>query len=333
MQTHFGFWAKLPDVCSILAPMAEVTDAAFRRVVAKYGKPDVLYTEFVSAEGLMSRGRERLLHDLQFHESERPIVAQIFDNDPDVLARATEFICTLGFDGVEVNMGCPDKAVMKQGAGAALIEDAPRAARIMKAMKDAAGAIPVSVKTRLGTGRDVLEEWLPRLLEAEPAAITIHARTAKEMSLVPARWERVARAVEIAKGSGIRIIGNGDVASLEDGYAKARAAGAGGFMVGRVAIGNPFFFRRRSRNPDARSGFSGRSDIALKEKLEAMCMHARLCEELMPWKPFVHVRKHLSKYASGERDIKALRVELMTANNAADVAAAAEHFLATAKEE
>ncbi|MDO8584738.1 MAG: tRNA-dihydrouridine synthase family protein [bacterium] len=339
MSKNFGFWAKLPDVCAILAPMAEVTDAAFRRVVAKYGKPDVLYTEFVSAEGLMSRGRERLQHDLQFHESERPIVAQIFDNDPDVLAKATEYICTLGFDGVEVNMGCPDKAVMKQCAGASLIDDPDRAVKIIKAMKEAAGVIPVSVKTRLGVKSDVLEEWLPRLLEAEPAAITIHARTAKEMSLVPARWDRVARAVEIAKGSGIRIIGNGDVASLEDGYAKARAAGAGGFiplevgrpkvaeatrlgrgrlltgfMAGRTAIGNPFFF-------------SGRTDVTLKERLEAMCMHARLCEELMPWKPFVHVRKHLAKYAAGERDVKALRVELMAANNAADVDAAAERFL------
>lgn len=313
-----GFWGKLPDICSILAPMAEITDAAFRRVVAKYGKPDVLYTEFVSAEGLMSRGRERLLHDLQFHESERPIVAQLFDDEPDVLARATEFVCALGFDGVEVNMGCPDKAVMKQGAGAALIEDAPRAIKMIQAMKAESGKIPVSVKTRLGIGRDVLDEWLPRLLEAEPAAITIHARTAKEMSLVPARWERIARAVELARDSGIRIIGNGDVVSLEDGYAKAHAAGAGGFMVGRVAIGNPFFF-------------SGHTDVTLKERLEAMCEHARLCEELMPWKPFVHVRKHLSKYASGERDIKSLRADLMVANNAADVASAAERFLASTR--
>lgn len=294
--------------------MAEVTDAAFRRVVAKYGKPDVLYTEFVSAEGLMSRGRERLLHDLQFHESEHPIVAQLFDDEPDVLARATEFVCTLGFDGVEVNMGCPDKAVMKQGSGASLIDDPSRAIRMIKAMKAEAGNIPVSVKTRLGIGRDVLDEWLPRLLSAEPAAITVHARTAKEMSLVPARWERIARAVELARGSGIRIIGNGDVASLEDGYKKAKEAGAGGFMVGRVAIGNPFFF-------------SGRTDVTLREKLDAMCEHARLCEELMPWKPFVHVRKHLSKYASGERDIKSLRSDLMKANNAADVRRVVEEFL------
>lgn len=298
----------------MLAPMAEVTDAAFRFVVAKYGKPDVLYTEFVSAEGLLSRGRERLLHDLQFHESERPIVAQLFDDEPDILARATELVCELGFDGVDVNMGCPDRAVMKQGSGASLIDDPSRAVKIIKAMKAAAGGIPVSVKTRLGINRDVLDEWLPRLLEAEPAAIIIHARTAKEMSLVPARWERVARAVELARGTGVRIIGNGDVASMEHGYEKAKIVGAGGFMAGRAVIGNPFFF-------------SGRANVTLKERLVAMCEHARLCEERMPWKPFVHVRKHLSKYAAGERDIKRLRAELMNAENAADVERAAKAFL------
>lgn len=314
MTNGNGFWDDLPEICTILAPMAEVTDPVFRRMVAKYGKPDVLYTEFVSAEGLMSRGREMLLHDLQFHKSERPIVAQIFDDDPDVCARATEYICTLGFDGVDINMGCPDRAVMKQGAGAALIDEPKRAIAIIKAMKRAAGKIPVSIKTRLGVKHDTLDEWLPRLLEAEPAAIIIHGRTAKELSLVPARWERIGHAAKLAAGSGIRIIGNGDVASREDGYARCREHGLGGFMAGRAAIGNPYFFSRRD-------------NITLAERLKVMCEHARLFEKLMPWKPFVHVRKHLAKYASGVRDIKTLRVELMAAQNAKEVTAAAKHFL------
>lgn len=317
MPKHIGFWKKLPEICSVLAPMAEITDVVFRRLVAKYGKPDVMYTEFVSAEGLMSAGRKALLHDLQFHKSERPIVAQIFGSEPEICARATEYVCALGFDGVEINMGCPDKAVVKQGAGAALIDDPARAVSIIRAMKSVAGRIPVSVKTRLGFKADVVESWFSRLIEAEPAAITVHARTAKELSLVPARWERIGRVVELAKSSGMRVIGNGDVESLMDGYARAHAFGLGGFMVGRAAIGNPFFF-------------SGRTEVPLAERLKVMCEHARLFEKLMPWKQFVHVRKHLSKYAVGFRGSKELRVELMHAKNATEVVHVVKSFLGKA---
>lgn len=311
---YSGFWNNVPEICSVLAPMAEVTDMVFRRLVAKYGKPDVIYTEFVSANGLMSKGRDVLLRDLQFHNSEHPIVAQIFGSDPDICARATEYIVTLGFDGVEINMGCPDKAVMKQGAGAALIDDPSRAVRIIQEMKRAAGAIPVSVKTRIGTRSDVLDEWLPRLIEARPAAIIVHGRTAKELSLVPARWERIGRAAKLVEGTGVRVIGNGDIESLDEGYRVARAYGAHGFMVGRAAIGNPFFF-------------SGRNDVTLAERLAAMCEHARLFKELMSYKPFVHVRKHLAKYAFGFHGIKELRANLMRANNPEDVARATKIFL------
>lgn len=311
---YSGFWNNVPKICSILAPMAEVTDMVFRRLVAKHGKPDVLYTEFVSANGLMSLGRNILLHDLQFHDSEHPIVAQIFGSDHEICARATEYVCTLGFDGVEINMGCPDRAVMKQGAGAALIDDPLRAIRIIQEMKRAAGAIPVSVKTRIGVRKDVLDEWIPRLIDAQPAAIVIHGRTAKELSLIPARWERIGRAAKLAEGTGVRVIGNGDIESLDEGYRIARAYGAHGFMVGRAAIGNPFFF-------------SGRNDITLVERLAVMCEHASLFKELMPWKPFVHVRKHLAKYAAGFHGIKELRADLMRANNPEDVARVTKIFL------
>ncbi|MEK7590385.1 MAG: tRNA-dihydrouridine synthase [Patescibacteria group bacterium] len=311
---YAGFWDVVPEICSVLAPMAEITDMVFRRLVAKYGKPDVIYTEFVSADGLMSQGRDVLLRDLRFHNSEHPIVAQIFGSNPEICARATEYIVTLGFDGVEINMGCPDKAVMKQGAGAALIDDPSRAIRIIQEMKRAAGSIPVSVKTRIGTRSDVLDEWILRLIDAQPAAIIVHGRTAKELSLVPARWERIGYAAKLAEGTGIRVIGNGDILSLDEGYRVSRANGARGFMVGRAAIGNPFFF-------------SGRNDVTLAERLAVMREHACLFKELMPWKPFVHVRKHLAKYAAGFKGIKELRMELTRANNPEDVARATEVFL------
>lgn len=308
-----GFWGKLPLICTALAPMADVTDLAFRRMVAIYGKPDVMYTEFVSAEGLISEGRKILIRGMQFDNSERPIVAQIFGSQPDTCARATELICALGFDGVEINMGCPDKSVIKQKAGAALIDNPALAIRIIKAMKAVAGDIPVSVKTRLGTTSDVLEEWFPYLISAEPAAITLHARTAKELSLVPARWERIERAAEIARGTNIRIIGNGDVTSLREGYKLAEENHASGFMVGRAAIGNPFFF-------------SERHDVDICERLNAIHEHALLYEKLMPWEPFVNVRKHLSKYSSGFRGAKELRITLMKTNNSEDVEHALDKF-------
>src|SRR5690606_3840974 len=141
-----GFWEKLPSPFFVLAPMANVTDAAFRCVIAKRGKPDVFYTEFVSADGLDSEGRERLLPDLLFGEGERPIVAQVFSSNPEKIKKAAELARELGFDGIDINMGCPDKAVMKQGAGAALAKDYQLAQKLVLAAKEGAQDMPVSVK-------------------------------------------------------------------------------------------------------------------------------------------------------------------------------------------
>lgn len=203
-----NFWQQLkkdlggkPILC--LAPMADVTDRAFRQIIAKYSKPNpyVTWTEFVSADGLFKGGYDALINDLAFTEIERPIVAQFFTSSPEMMEKAASLALELGFDGVDINMGCPDKSVEKGGAGAALIKNPELAKEIILAAKRGAksesGGIPVSVKTRIGYNKDELETWLPQLLSVSPAVITIHARTRKEMSLVPARWERVKRAVEI----------------------------------------------------------------------------------------------------------------------------------------
>ncbi len=181
----------------VMAPLANVTDAAFRQIIAKYGKPHVLYTEFVSADGLFLGGREALLRDLAYHPSERPIIAQFFTSRPQHMKQAAALARELGFDGIDINMGCPDKSVEKQGAGAALIKNPELAREIIRAAKEGAGGLPVSVKTRIGYNKNELETWLPEILKEEPAAVVIHARTRKEMSLVPARWEHVKQAVEI----------------------------------------------------------------------------------------------------------------------------------------
>ncbi|MDP2630271.1 MAG: tRNA-dihydrouridine synthase, partial [Candidatus Uhrbacteria bacterium] len=145
-----NFWKKLKKPIMCLAPMADVTDAAFRRIIAKYGKPDVMWTEFVSVDGLCSVGREKLLPDLWYTDAERPIVAQLFGCNPENFYKAALLIQELGFDGIDINMGCPIKKIEKQGAGSALIKDPQLAAKIIQETKRGAGKLPVSVKTRLG---------------------------------------------------------------------------------------------------------------------------------------------------------------------------------------
>src|SRR5271168_4933076 len=171
MSTTLGFWQKVQEKASkekrpifALAPMADVTDAAFRRVIAKYGKPDVMWTEFVSADGLLradETGKKKLLRDLVFSELERPIVAQFFTSNLEAMEYASHLAVDLGFDGIDINMGCPDRSVEKQGGGAALIKNPALAKEIIRAAKRGAGSLPVSVKTRVGYNKVENEEWIP----------------------------------------------------------------------------------------------------------------------------------------------------------------------------
>lgn len=288
--------------------MADVTDQAFRRVIAKYGKPDVMWTEFVSADGLFLGGREALMPDLVFTEAERPIVAQFFTSKPELMEKASALAVELGFDGIDINMGCPDRTIEKQGAGAGLIKNPELATEIIEAAKRGAGGLPVSVKTRVGYNKVELGTWLPVLLRAKPSALTVHARTRKEMSLVPARWEHVAEAVRLRNeiSPETLILGNGDALSLEDAKKKAEESGADGVMLGRAIFGNPWLF-------------SGTTP-SLKEKLKVMVEHTKLYEELLgDKKSFAVMKKHYKAYVNGFDGAKELRMELMDAKNADEV--------------
>jgi nifR3 family TIM-barrel protein len=312
-----GFWEKLNKPVLALAPMANVTDAAFRFIIAKYGKPDVMWTEFVSCDGLVSSGRERLLPDLWFDESERPIVAQFFSATPENFYQCAQLAQELGFHGIDINMGCPDRTIEKQGAGAALIKNPELAKEIIKATKRGAGSLPVSVKTRIGFHANTLKDWLPHLLEADPAAITIHARTRKEMSKVPAHWEAVAEGVSLRdkyfSGPAERplILGNGDVTSIAEAEAKAQQTGADGIMIGRGIFGNPWLFNRE-RAPQS---------ITLEERLKVMIEHTYLFEQKFNHlKSFELMKKHYKAYVAGFDTAKELRMKLMEkAKSAAEV--------------
>jgi len=298
-----------------LAPLADVTDAAFRRLIAKYGKPDVMFTEFVSADGLLSPGREVLMKDLIFTESERPIVAQFFTSKPEKMREVAKLARELGFDGIDINMGCPDKSVEKQGSGASLIKNPELAQELIRAAKEGAGDLPISVKTRIGYNHDETEEWIGQLLKAEPAVITIHARTRKEMSKVPANWGAVKRAVAVAKGSGTLILGNGDVMNKEEAIKRIEETGADGVMIGRGIFGNPWLF-----------GTGGPTSI--EQKLNVLIEHTKLFEELLgETKNFAVMKKHYKAYVNGFDGAKELRIQLMETHTASEVEKIITDFL------
>ncbi|MCX6786668.1 MAG: tRNA-dihydrouridine synthase family protein [Candidatus Kaiserbacteria bacterium] len=318
-----SFWNQLPKPFFAMAPMKDVTDVAFRTVVARRGKPDVFWTEFVSADGL-SHAVPSLLRDLQFNKEEHPIVAQIFSSKPEMIAYATKLVAQLGFDGVDLNMGCPDRAIEKQGAGAALMKNPKLAVEIIRAAKEASD-LPVSVKTRVGYSKESLDEWLPILLEAEPAAITIHLRTRKELSLVPADWELMKKAVAIRNriNPNVLLIGNGDVGSLEEGRRLAAETGCDGIMIGRAVFGNPWVFERISglRKSSSEFGFtkSQHSEHGLDEKLEALLELAQEFEKITPPKNFSILKKHIKAFVTGFSGAAELRAKLMMANNATEL--------------
>lgn len=314
------FWEKIKKPIFVLAPMANVTDYAFRPIIAKYGKPDVMYTEFVSCDGLQSAGRNNIMIDLKYSEAERPMVAQIFGSKPQNFFKTAQLCQELGFDGIDINMGCPDRNVEKQGAGACLIKNPELAKEIILATKQGAGKLPVSVKTRIGYNKNELTNWLPHILETEPAAVIIHCRTRKEMSLVPARWEHIAEAVQIRNKlqSKTLILGNGDIKDIIDGYNKVKETGSDGVMIGRGIFGNPWCFKHKE---EVKDGKTPDLSISLEDRLRAMIEHTYLFEKnLVEHKSFDIMKKHYKAYVNGFDNAKELRIKLMEqAKSAADV--------------
>lgn len=325
METpYLGFWEKLPRPFFVLAPLANITDYSFRQFMTRYRKPDVLWTEFVAADGLVHpKGREALIRDLRFDGNERPIIAQLFTGYPENMFEAAKLVKELGFDGIDINMGCPDKNVMKQGAGAACMKDPELAQKVIRAAMEGVRAdgkepIPVSVKTRLGFNRDDLETWLPKILETKPAAVTLHLRTKKEMSLVPAHWDRMARAVEIARGSGTLILGNGDVKTVAEGRRKCAETGCDGIMIGRGVFGNPWVFDE------------AKASVTVRERLEAILLLTEIFAST--WgetKSFELLKKHFQAYIVGFPGARELRAELMLSHDGVAVKSVLGRFLET----
>lgn len=274
-------WQALPTPIIGLAPMDGVTDASFRQTVAIHGKPDIAFTEFTHVHDVC-RGPEFLLDSLIYSEGERPVIAQLYGKDPALFYQAAHAVCELGFDGLDINMGCPSRNVASSGSGAGLIRTPDLAHEIMRAARQgiadwAAGqtlervglrpariaaiqrmneqrkqarplvrqTIPLSVKTRLGYDAVVVDRWIEHLLAECPAAISLHGRTLQQMYRGEADWRAIARAAEVMRGSGTLLLGNGDVQSLADGMRRIVETGVHGVLVGRAVLGMPWFFRQK----------------------------------------------------------------------------------------
>jgi tRNA-dihydrouridine synthase len=273
--------------------MDGVTDACFRSVIAQQGKPDVSFTEFTHVHDVC-HGPEIHLETLLYSERERPIVAQLYGKDPDLFYLAAQAVCELGFNGLDINMGCPSKSVASSGSGAGLIRTPELARTIMQAAKrgieDWAGGqtleqagfkparvaiferlnqqrgtigpaprrqLPLSVKTRVGYDSVTVEEWVEELLLERPAVISLHGRTLRQMYRGTADWSAIGRAAALVRGTGTLLLGNGDIQSLDDIAVRVRETGVDGVLVGRGVLGAPWFFRSKEQARMRARGVNG----------------------------------------------------------------------------
>lgn len=237
----------MPKPFFVLAPMDDVTDSVFRQIVAGCARPDLFFTEFVNVDGLQSPGRPKLLHKLLLSEKEGPVIAQVWGLRPENFYKTTIELIQMGFAGVDINIGCPVRTVIKNGACAALINNRELAGEIIKATQEAAGDFPVSVKTRVGfTAVDL--SWIEFLLSKKLNTLSIHGRTARELSKVPANWELIgeARQMRDSLSPETKIVGNGDVETRKQGTELAAKHKLDGIMVGRAIFDDPFLFSENS---------------------------------------------------------------------------------------
>lgn len=359
-QTVPTLWRTLPQPVIGLAPMDGVTDSAFRHIVAIHGKPDVAFTEFTNVHDICS-GRLKALDSLRYSALEHPVIAQIYGKDPLLFYQAAHVVCELGFDGLDINMGCPSKNVASSGSGAGLIRTPNLALELIdrarKGIKDWADGqslsdlglkssalqaiaqlkaehpeltqlkerspIPLSVKTRLGYERNIIDEWSDCLTQGRPEVISIHGRTLSQMYRGQSDWEAIAQAVTRIRTHGILTLGNGDIHSLAEAHQRIRESGVNGVLIGRAALGNPWIFQGIRNVRDAiRTGSSLSSTHTipdLHEKFRVMIEHAKLFEAIHGKERFPRMRKHLGWYCSSFPHAAAMRSQLVRTHSSMNV--------------
>ena len=346
-----NFWGTIKSPIVGLSPMDGVTDAACRYIAKKYGGPDVIYTEFVSAEGLWrikKRGEtdHKIWRDLRYSEEERPIVAQLFGSDPDSFYQAAVIVAEMGFDGVDINMGCPSKGLEKREGGAGLMRNQSRAEEIIEATRrgviDTGKLIPVSVKTRTGSATPD-PEWWDFLASQRLPVVAMHGRTFRQLYSGDADWDVLERAAEVIRESGALFLANGDVNKMKvlsktEGEVSSSAISRDdmggsdskvvlstgiersinnfdGVLIGRAMVGDPWCLRK--------DGY----ETTIREKLEIAVEHAKQYELSFPGEKLFPVRKHLVKYVTGFDGCVDLRKKLVMTESANEVEAVVDDFL------
>lgn len=314
-----NIWQNLPRPFFVLAPMDDVTDVTFRQLVEEIAPPDLFMTEFVSTDGLQSPGRTNTLERLRlWRAGATPTIAQIWGNDPELYLKSARDIAELGgFAGIDINLGCPEKGIVARGCCGGLIGNANRVAELIAAVKEGAPNLPVSVKTRLGINQIITEDWIGFLLTQDLAAITLHGRTVREMSKVPAHWDEIAKAVKLRDETGAAtiMIGNGDVLSQVQGVKLAKETGIDGIMIGRGIFHDPFIF-----DP------SSSTDMPA-ERIDILLRHLALYEHWGRTKPFQTLKKFFKIYIHSWPGAAELRAKLMDAATPEDVRAILKEYI------
>lgn len=312
------YWRELKTGFTVLAPMEDVTDTVFRRIVALAGRPEVFFTEFTNAEGLLSKGRARIIERFLYTKEEHPIIAQIWGLSPEALRKAAETVAEMGFDGVDLNMGCPKPKVVKRGSGAGMIGNPNLALEQIAAVKEGAKGLPVSVKTRIGISEIVTEDWIGHLLKQNLNALTVHVRTQKEMSNVPAHWDEFYKIVKLRNeiSPNTVLIGNGDVQDRMDGQEKCIKYGIEGTMIGRGIFKNIYAF----------------SDIKIErtpsELLALLIKHIELHKEAWLGKKNYHgLKKFYQIYVKGFKNASKLKKDLYLTSSHDEAISVIEKFL------
>lgn len=332
-----------------LAPMDGVTDYPFRQIQSKIAKPDVMFTEFVSADGI-SLGGVKLYAQLLFTKNQRPIVAQLFGKNPDTFYSASIILCHLGFDGVDINMGCPAKTVTNHGSGAALIDQPKTASQLIKAVQSGVGdyqksnvsfsslRLPakilkvitrnqkfssvktrrrhlptISVKTRTGISTPTTSKWISHLLRHQPDFITLHGRTLKQGYAGQADWAEIKKAAKLASQTDTKLWGNGDLTSQKQAVNYCHRFDANGALIGRAAPGNPWLFKNQTST--------------LQQKFSTMLLHTQIYMETFPHRRFDPLRHHFLEYSKGHPHAKKLRKQLVRLNSLPELLKLKDQFI------
>lgn len=307
-----NIWSKLDRPFFVLAPMDDVTDTVFRRIVKETAPPDVFFTEFANADGLQSAGRGAVLQKLKFTDVEKPLIAQLWGMKPENYKKTASELVEMGFSGVDLNMGCPVRNVVKLGACSALINNHELAKNLIEATQQGVdGKIPVSVKTRVGFDK-VDMGWIEFLLRQNLSALTVHGRTSKEQSKVPNNWDLIGeiRRMRDEIAPETLVIGNGDVLSRKQGEELAKKHGLDGIMIGRGIFQDPYVFSTNSPWEAMKPA----------EKVELYRKHISLFEQ--EWgneKNPAGLKKFAKVYISGFDGASELRSSLMNCSTASEL--------------